>query len=62
MLPRRPLGWLGTGRHPIPDDWRYVGSRAWPLSGTNRKATHPVNAMLNFGYALLEARIRLTGV
>lgn len=50
-----PLRWKGTARKPIPDIWRAVGPRA-SLHGTkakNVRASHPVNAMLNYAYAVL---------
>jgi CRISPR-associated protein Cas1 len=55
-----PAKWRGTSRNPIPDDWRNVGSRtsAFALAG-NRNASHPVNAMLNYAYAVLESRMRI---
>jgi CRISPR-associated protein Cas1 len=57
-----PLRWKGTGRHAIPDDWRRIGRRTSMLSDgkhrRNRNATHPVNAMLNYGYAVLENNVR----
>jgi hypothetical protein len=28
------------------------------VSGRNRHATHPVNAMLNYAYAVLESQVR----
>jgi CRISPR-associated protein Cas1 len=55
-----PLRWIGTGRHPIPDDWRAIGSRTAAPGEGNRNATHPINAALNLGYALLESRIRIS--
>ncbi len=57
-----PLVWKGTGRRPIPDDWRRMGrrlSRASGKSHRNRNATHPVNAMLNYAYATLESQVRM---
>ncbi|MDQ3834543.1 MAG: CRISPR-associated endonuclease Cas1 [Actinomycetota bacterium] len=53
-----PLNWKGTGRHPIPREWHYVGVRQSLLGGNNRHATHPVNAMLNYAYAVLESQVR----
>ncbi len=32
------------------------------LSGRNRHATHPVNAMLNYAYAVLESKVRIATV
>jgi CRISPR-associated protein Cas1 len=32
------------------------------VSGRNRHATHPVNAMLNYAYAVLESQVRIAAV
>ena len=56
-----PLRWKGLGRHPIPRDWHAVGQRgtfARKKVG-NRNASHPVNAMLNYAYAILESGVRV---
>ncbi len=44
----------------IPDHWRTFTARATPLSTSraNRKAVDPINALLNYGYALGEAEAR----
>jgi CRISPR-associated protein Cas1 len=43
------------GRHPIPDDWHRVGPRSSAKKmNINRRATHPVHAMRNYAYAVLE--------
>jgi CRISPR-associated protein Cas1 len=57
-----PLRWKGTGRKPIPPGWRYVVARPSMVSGRNRHATHPVNAMLNYAYAVLESQVRIAVV
>ena len=57
-----PLRWKGTGRKPIPPDWRHVVARPSMVSGRNRHATHPVNAMLNYAYAVLESQVRIAVV
>ncbi|HUO00962.1 MAG TPA: CRISPR-associated endonuclease Cas1 [Bradyrhizobium sp.] len=62
-----PLRWKQMGRRPIPDDWKRVGSRASMVAGQkhgrNRNATHPVNAMLNYAYGVLQHVVlgRITG-
>lgn len=56
----RPIGLKWNGRKPVPDEWHQIGPRVSPKSGTNREATHPVNAMLNYGYAILESQVRLS--
>ena len=57
-----PLRWAGLGRRPVPDDWHTIGPRPALPGGGNRKARLPMQAMVNFGYALLEARIRIAAV
>ncbi|MGI8825226.1 MAG: CRISPR-associated endonuclease Cas1 [Chloroflexota bacterium] len=51
------LRWTGRG---VPDAWRRYDKRASILSSdcNARRATHPVNAMLNYGYAVLAGRIQ----
>jgi CRISP-associated protein Cas1 len=55
-----PLEWKGTNQRPIPESWRRIGSRTslFHLTG-NRNAAHPVNAMLNYAYAILESQLRI---
>lgn len=56
-----PLHWKGTGRRPVPEDWTRIGHRVSLKSGHNRPnqfATHPMNAMLNYAYAVLESQAR----
>jgi CRISPR-associated endonuclease Cas1 len=58
-----PIQWKGLTRRAIPDDWHRVGQRQ-SLNGTrtkgrNRHASHPVNAMLNYAYAILESQVRM---
>jgi CRISP-associated protein Cas1 len=57
-----PLRWKGTRRKPIPPEWHHVVARPSMVSGRNRHATHPVNAMLNYAYAVLESQVRITAV
>jgi CRISP-associated protein Cas1 len=58
-----PLRWRESSRHPIPEDWRSVGSRTsrFNLAG-NRNASHPVNAILNYGYAVLQSQVQIKAV
>jgi CRISPR-associated endonuclease Cas1 len=42
----------------IPEHWQKFESRRSPLTASARLATNPVNAMLNYLYALLEAESR----
>src|SRR5579864_5484733 len=43
----------------VPEHWRTFGSRQSPLTGSCRLAANPVNAILNYLYALLESEARL---
>jgi CRISPR-associated endonuclease Cas1 len=55
-----PLNWKNIGRHPIPREWHQIGPRSSARRrNSNRFATHPVNAMLNYAYAALEGRLRV---
>ncbi len=53
----RPLQWKGIGRKPIPDEWHRIGARMSSSKG-NQFAKHPVNAMLNYAYAMLEHQVQ----
>ncbi len=53
------LRWKGTGKKPIPPEWRRIGMRQDVLRRSNRNARHPVNALLNYGYAVLESQVRI---
>jgi CRISPR-associated protein Cas1 len=50
-----PLRWKESARHPIPDDWQFAGSRTsrFNVAG-NRNASHPLNAIMNYAYAILQ--------
>jgi CRISPR-associated protein Cas1 len=59
------LNWKSTVRYPIPDAWRAVGSRSAVRVGKipkNERATHPLNAMLNYAYAALQSRLQIKAV
>ena len=54
--------WKGIGQHPIPEEWYMVGSRTGRTKGrgpTNRNATHPINALLNYAYAVASAQLQI---
>lgn len=55
-----PLKWKGVSQRPIPASWQTIGSRTsvYNLAG-NRNAAHPVNAMLNYAYTMLESEVRI---
>ncbi|MGA7330002.1 MAG: CRISPR-associated endonuclease Cas1 [Rhodomicrobium sp.] len=57
-----PINWAGTSRRPIPEEWRAIGPRSSNRTkqlAFNGLANHPVNAMLNYAYAILEAQVRI---
>lgn len=54
-----PVTWPKADLPRIPEHWRFVGSRQSPLSGGPRLAVTPVQAILNYCCALVEAETRL---
>jgi CRISPR-associated protein Cas1 len=57
-----PMRWNGTKKHPIPGDWCLIGWRSSAINrkeATKQRATHPVNAMLNYAYGVLENQVRI---
>jgi CRISPR-associated protein Cas1 len=58
-----PIKWHGTNRRPIPDNWHSIEQRSSPfhLAG-NRNAAHPVNAILNYAYTVLESELRIKAI
>jgi CRISPR/Cas system-associated endonuclease Cas1 len=57
------LKWQHSARHPIPDNWKFIGSRTsrFNLAG-NRNASHPVNAILNYAYAILQSQLQIQAI
>jgi CRISP-associated protein Cas1 len=53
-----PVAWKGVSQHPIPADWHVVGHRR-SRGNVSRSAGYPVQAMLNYGYAVLESVARI---
>jgi CRISPR-associated endonuclease Cas1 len=43
----------------VPDHWRFFDTRKSPLTGSQRLAANPVNAILNYLYCVLESESRL---
>jgi CRISPR-associated protein Cas1 len=59
------LRWTGIGRRPIPDAWREFTQRSSVLTGYkpgNWKASHPLNAMLNYAYAVKAAQLQVQAI
>lgn len=51
------LQWKGIGKKPIPQEWLRIGTRIGP-NHSNQFALHPVNAILNYAYGVLENQVR----
>ena len=58
-----PIKWRGTSRRPIPDAWREIEQRTslFHLAGS-RNAAHPINAILNYAYAVLQSKIQINAI
>ena len=59
------MHWTARTRYPVPDDWHRYRSRSSVLTGhkkKNRKASHPINAMLNYAYAVKAAQLQIRAV
>ncbi len=53
-----PIHWKRTNRKLIPDAWHEIGPRKMGWRKRSQTARHPVNAMLNYGYAILASQVR----
>lgn len=58
------MRWKAQGRFPVPEEWRKYTSRISQndKKWRNRNATHPVNAMLNYAYAVLLTEMRIKAI
>ena len=54
-----PIAFPKVDLRRVPDHWRIFKNRVSALTGSPRLAANPVNAMLNYLYALLESETRL---
>lgn len=52
------IRWRGIGRKPIPEEWHRIGTRPGKNVNFNNFAVHPVNAMLNYAYAILANQVK----
>lgn len=48
-----PLKWTGLWKKPVPASWSKIGARSMAWQRESNNARHPVNALLNYGYAML---------
>jgi CRISPR-associated endonuclease Cas1 len=59
------INWKGTSRRPVPDDWHTFTSRTSLANGRKLKnvnASHPVNAILNYAYTVLQGELQIKAV
>jgi CRISP-associated protein Cas1 len=56
------ISWQSSAIGKIPEHWLTYRGRKNPLSNRNNNAVHPVNAMLNYAYRMLEVEARLACV
>ena len=59
------LRWTGTNRRPIPKEWTSYRARTSTANGTKAKnvnASHPLNAMLNYAYAVKQAQLQIDAI
>lgn len=59
------LNWKSQSRFPIPEIWKTFHERSSLLSGddrANKRATNPINAMLNYAYAVLLTEMRIKAI
>src|SRR5580700_6981645 len=54
-----PISFPKQDLHRVPNHWRLFDARVSSLTGSTRLATNPLNAMLNYLYAVLESETRL---
>ena len=60
-----PIRWTGTTRKPVPHSWSEYDGRSSVAAGVkpeNRSASHPVNALLNYAYAVKVAHMQVQSV
>ena len=58
-----PIRWRKSSRHHIPEDWIKVGSRSSDFfANGNRNARHPVNAILNYAYTVLQSELQIWAI
>lgn len=56
------IEWRSRNQHPVPDAWLTISGRNSVGSGkslSNRNARHPLNAVLNYAYAMLASQIQI---
>ena len=59
------MKWKASKRFIIPDEWKRFFARSslrTEKRPTNKRATHPINAMLNYAYTVLESSVRIQAI
>lgn len=59
------MQWTAQSRYPVPKSWRHYLSRSSALTGKrpkNKNAAHPINAMLNYAYAVKASHLQIKAV
>lgn len=57
-----PINWKSKWKHPVPESWLRIGPRRSSRGGrfaSNRNATHPINAILNYAYAVARSEVHI---
>ncbi|MGA2636196.1 CRISPR-associated endonuclease Cas1 [Methylocella sp.] len=58
-----PIKWRGISKRPIPENWKEIGQRTSIfLRAGNRNASHPVNALLNYAYTVLQSELQIQAI
>ncbi len=60
-----PMKWKSTARYPVSDAWLAFDNRSSFLTGVkgkNFRASHPLNALLNYAYGMLQNRLQIEAV
>ena len=60
-----PIQWTGLTRRPVPNDWHCYSGRsslAVGIKPENRNASHPINAMLNYAYAVKLSQMQIDAI
>jgi CRISP-associated protein Cas1 len=53
-----PMNWTGSKRIPIPPNWQEFGTRSMVWKRDQSLALHPINAMLNYAYGVMNSYLR----
>jgi CRISPR-associated protein Cas1 len=60
-----PVHWTGLARRPVPVGWHCYSGRsslAVGIKPENRNASHPINAMLNYAYAVKLSQLQIDAI